>query len=231
MDLALLEELQRAKAEKRQVVLATNLTNGHSKLMYPFEIKEENNIINAARSALQMDRPQEVETDEGPVFLNIFNPPLRLFVVGAVHIAQKLVPMAAAAGYDVTVIDPRRSFASDLRFPDVALDTRWPDEALSDLAPDRRSALVTLTHDAKLDDPALQAALRTDMFYIGALGSTRTRAKREDRLTEAGFSKTDMDRIHGPVGLDIGARNPAEIAISIMAELTLILRKGARHDL
>jgi len=222
-----LEELQQARATKRQVVLATNLTNGISKILYPFENEEENIVIDAARKALRFDKPAEIETEDGPVFLNIFNPPLRLFVIGAVHIAQKLTPMATLAGYDVTVIDPRRSFGSNFRFPDVTLDNRWPDEALQDLDPDRRSAIVTLTHDAKLDDPALEAALRSDMFYIGALGSTRTNAKRHQRLTAKGFTAQDLQRINGPVGLDIGAQSPAEIAISIMAELTNILRKGA----
>ncbi len=224
MNIDILTELTRAKADKRQVVLATNLTNGSSKILYPFENKENSSLLEEARKALNTDKPREVESENGPVFLNIFNPPLRLFIVGAVHIAQKLAPMAAAAAYDVTVIDPRRSFGSDFRFPDIKLDDRWPDEALPDLAPDRRSAIVTLTHDAKLDDPALEAALKTDVFYIGALGSTRTKAKRYQRLTEKGFDDADMRKIHGPVGLDIGAQSPAEIAISIMAEMTATLR-------
>lgn len=224
MNIDILTELTRAKTDKRQVVLATNLINGSSKLLYPFENKEDSSLLEEARKALNTDKPREVESENGPVFLNIFNPPLRLFIVGAVHIAQKLAPMAAAAAYDVTVIDPRRSFGSDFRFPDIKLDDRWPDEALPDLAPDRRSAIVTLTHDAKLDDPALEAALKTDVFYIGALGSTRTKAKRHQRLTEKGFDDADMQKIHGPVGLDIGAQSPAEIAISIMAEITATLR-------
>lgn len=224
MDIDLLKELQQARAEKRQVVLATNLSNNISYLLYPFDTDEENDILNEARLALSRDKPKEIETKDGPVFLNIFNPPLRLFIVGAVHIAQKLAPMASAAGYDVTVIDPRRSFGSDFRFPEIKLDDRWPDDALQDLAPDRRSAIVTLTHDAKLDDPALQVALRTDVFYIGALGSNRTKAKRHERLVREGFTGEEISRIHGPIGLDIGAQSPAEIAISIMAELTARLR-------
>ncbi|MEP3245447.1 MAG: XdhC family protein [Sneathiella sp.] len=224
MKIDILTELTQAKADKRQVVLATNLINGSSKLLYPFENKENALILEEARKALNTDKPREVESEDGPVFLNIFNPPLRLFIVGAVHIAQKLAPMAAAAAYDVTVIDPRRSFGSGFRFPGIKLDDRWPDEALPDLAPDRRSAIVTLTHDAKLDDPALEAALKTDVFYIGALGSTRTKAKRHERLVEKGFVDQDIRQIHGPVGLDIGAQSPAEIAISIMAEMTATLR-------
>ncbi|MEX0583983.1 MAG: XdhC family protein, partial [Sneathiella sp.] len=159
MKTALLEELQIARTEKRHVVLATNLTSGTQKLLYPFDNEENSEILTAARNALTGDKPATIETDDGSVFLNIFNPPLRLFVVGAVHIAQMLVPMAAAADYDVTVIDPRRSFSSDFRFPNVTLENRWPDEAFADFHVDRRSAIVTLTHDAKLDDPALQYAL------------------------------------------------------------------------
>ncbi len=224
---AVLEELQMARAEKRQVVLVTNLGNGDQELIYPFEMDKESDLYDAARAALRHDKPAVVDLPEGSVFLNIFNPPLRLFIIGAVHIAQSLAPMAASAEYEVTVIDPRRSFGSTFRFPNVHLDNRWPDEALADLKPDRRSAIVTLTHDAKLDDPALQHALRSDAFYIGALGSGRTHAKRQQRLLKAGFTEADFARIHGPIGLDIGAKSPAEIAISIMAEITAVLRGKA----
>ncbi|MFT6557541.1 XdhC family protein [Sneathiella sp.] len=224
MDITLLQDLQQARQKKQQVVLATTLSTGKSQLLHPFDTAENSVLLTEARTALRNDKPREVETEDGPVFLNIFNPPLRLFIVGAVHIAQKLAPMAAAAAYDVTVIDPRRSFGSDFRFPEIKLDDRWPDEALAELRPDRRSAIVTLTHDAKLDDPALESALSSDVFYIGALGSTRTNAKRQERLTKKGFTDDHLARIHGPVGLDIGAQSPAEIAISIMAEMTACLR-------
>tara|TARA_R100000005_G_scaffold33903_1_gene15512 strand:+ start:50304 stop:50993 length:690 start_codon:yes stop_codon:yes gene_type:complete len=227
MKTALLKELQQAREQKRQLVLATNLTTGFQKILYRFEIKDTSDLYEAARTALRTDKPATIELEEGPVFLNIFNPPLRLFIVGAVHIAQALVPMAANADYEVTVIDPRRSFGSAFRFPNVSLDNRWPDEAMADLQPDRRSAIVTLTHDAKLDDPALQHALRSHAFYIGALGSGRTHAKRQQRLLSAGFTDEDFARIHGPIGLDIGAKSPAEIAISIMAEITAVLRGKA----
>ncbi|TNE33398.1 MAG: xanthine dehydrogenase [Alphaproteobacteria bacterium] len=227
MDTSLLTELQQARQDKRQVVLAVNLKTGAERLLYPFETRETSDLLEAARAALNNDKPAEIETAEGSVFLNIFNPKLRLFIVGAVHIAQCLVPIAAGADYDVTVIDPRRSFGSDFRFPDVTLDNRWPDEALAELNPDRRTAIVTLTHDAKLDDPALRHALKSDAFYIGALGSNRTHTKRHDRLIEAGFTEADFSRIHGPIGLDIGAKSPAEIAISIMAEITAVLRQKA----
>jgi len=224
MDNSILQKLQTARNDKRQVVLATNLTTGKSELLFPFETSEVTELLDEARMALRFDKPHEAKIEDSVYFLNIFNPPLRLFIVGAVHIAQKLAPMAAATGYEVVVIDPRRSFGSEMRFPNVALDGRWPDEALSEFAPDRRSAIVTLTHDAKLDDPALEAALQSDVFYIGALGSTRTNAKRHQRLTNKGFSEIDIARINGPIGLNIGAQSPAEIAVSIMAELTACLR-------
>ncbi|OUR77285.1 hypothetical protein A9Q83_11295 [Alphaproteobacteria bacterium 46_93_T64] len=224
MDNKQLQELQNARKEKKQVVLATNLSSGVSELLYPFETDEITPLLEEARLALRFDKPHETEVVNEKIFLNIFNPPLRLFIVGAVHIAQKLAPMAAATGYEVVVIDPRRSFGSEMRFPNVALDDRWPDEALEDLSPDRRSALVTLTHDAKLDDPALESALNSDVFYIGALGSNRTNDKRHQRLISKGFSEAAIKRINGPIGLDIGAQSPAEIAVSIMGELTACLR-------
>ncbi len=164
--------------------------------------------------------------DDGETFVAIHNPPLRLIVVGAVHIAQALVPMARIAGYDPIIIDPRAAFASDSRFPGETLLEDWPDDAVRALGFDARTALVLLTHDPKLDDPALTEGLRSDVFYIGALGSTRTHAKRLERMRAAGFTKTDLARIHGPVGLDIGAAGPAEIAVSILAQMTQVLRRG-----
>lgn len=160
------------------------------------------------------------------VFVGVHNPPLRLVVVGAVHIAQALLPMARIAGYDPAVIDPRETFASPARFPDTKLLHDWPDEAVEALGLDTRTALVLLTHDPKLDDPALEKALRSGCFYIGALGSTRTHANRVTRLTEAGFTKDEIARIHAPIGLDIGAAGPAEIAVSVIAEMTQVLRMG-----
>jgi len=161
---------------------------------------------------------------DGDWFVNIHNPPLRLIVVGAVHIAQPLLVMANMAGYDTVLVDPRDAFASQARFPGQKLEQDWPDEALVAQELDARVAVVTLTHDPKLDDPAIQIALKSDIFYLGCLGSTRTHAKRVDRLEKAGFSAAQIGRIHGPVGLDIGARTPGEIAISIMAEITARLR-------
>lgn len=164
-------------------------------------------------------------TDDGE-FIAIFNPPLRLLVVGAVHIAQALLPMARLAGYDPVLIDPREAFASTERFPGEAINHDWPDDALSSLKPDARTAVVTLTHDSKLDDPAIMAALKSEAFYLGCLGSTRTHAKRLERLRAQGLADQQLARIHAPVGLDIGARTPAEIAVSVLAQVTQVLRKG-----
>ena len=159
-------------------------------------------------------------------FVHPHNPPLRLIVVGAVHIAQALVPMAQTTGFAVTVVDPRRAWATADRFPGITLIQEWPDEAMVALAPDSRTAVVTLTHDPKLDDPALDVALKSDAFYIGALGSRRTHAKRVARLTELGHAEAAIARIHAPVGLNIGAVTAPEIALSILAEI-VAARRGA----
>ncbi len=225
MDAEILQQLVRARAEKRAVVLATRLTDGIQKLVYPPDKQEKNWLTEAVSQVLSSDRGAIFQGPDGEWFLNPFNPPLRLILVGAVHIAQPLSQMGRLAGYDVTVVDPRTSFASPERFPDMRLLTAWPDEAMATLAPDARTAVVTLTHDPKLDDPALEAALRSPAFYIGALGSRKTHASRIARLTDAGFTEHEIARIHGPVGLAIGARSPAEIAISIMAEITETLCK------
>ena len=163
---------------------------------------------------------------DGRRFVALYAPPLRLAVVGGVHVAQALVPMARIAGYAVTMIDPREAFASAARFPETSLVHDWPGEAMAAFAPDARSAVVLLTHDPKLDDPALRVALDSPAFYVGALGSTRTHAKRVARLTEAGASAAALDRLDAPIGLDIGARTPAEIAVAILAAMTRALRRG-----
>ncbi|MHC9234027.1 XdhC family protein [Pseudooceanicola sp. 502str34] len=164
--------------------------------------------------------------EEDGRFVAIHNPPLRLIVVGAVHIAQALVPMARIAGFDPVLVDPRPAFAAAARFPGEDIREDWPDEAVADLGLDQRTALVLLTHDPKIDDPALEAALAAEVYYIGALGSKRTHAKRVERLTERGFTEGQIARIHGPIGLDIGAAGPAEIAVSILSEMIAVLRKG-----
>lgn len=163
---------------------------------------------------------------EGAEFVAIHNPPLRMIVVGAVHIAQPLVAMARLAGFDPMLIDPRETFGAQTRFPGEVISHDWPDEAMAMQGIDARTAIVTLTHDPKIDDPAIITALRSDAFYLGSLGSTRTHAKRVERLTQQGFSEAEIARIHAPVGLDIGGRSPAEIAVSIMAEIVRVLRKG-----
>ena len=160
-------------------------------------------------------------------FINIHNPPLRLVIIGAVHIAQSVIPIAQALGYDVTVIDPRGAFATGARFPGIALHAEWPDEILPKIGLDARTALIALTHDPKIDDPALQAALSSEVFYIGALGSKKTQGARAGRLKEAGFSDEALARIHGPIGLNIGAKGAPEIAVSIMGEVTRALRLGS----
>ena len=164
--------------------------------------------------------------EEDGWFIGLHNPPLRLVVVGAVHIAQPLVQMARLTGYDPVLIDPRAAFGSAARFPGERILEDWPDEAMAALDPDSRTAVVTLTHDPKLDDPAILATLGTEAFYLGCLGSTRTHAKRLDRLRAAGVAEPDIARIHAPVGLDIGAKTPAEIAVSVMAQITQVLRRG-----
>lgn len=219
-----LAALLRARDEKRAVVLATRLRDGIEKLIYPSEKIEETWLIEPISQVVKSDKSRTIEGPDGEWFLNVFNPPLRLILVGAVHIAQPLARMAGDLGYDVAVIDPREAFASEERFPGVRLVRSWPDEAMAELAPDARTAVVTLTHDPKLDDPALQVALKAPCFYIGSLGSKKTHAARLERLTAAGFDEAALARIHGPVGLAIGARSPAEIAVSILAEMTARLR-------
>ena len=171
-------------------------------------------------------RADKSGVDESGWFIAVHNPPLRMILVGAVHISQALLPMARACGYDPTLIDPRGAFGAQARFPGEVISDDWPDAAMLALHPDARTAVITLTHDPKLDDPALLAALASPAFYIGCLGSTRTHAKRLDRLRSAGVSDAQIARLHAPVGLDIGAKSPAEIAVSIMAQITQTLRRG-----
>ncbi|MBT3990677.1 MAG: XdhC family protein [Rhodospirillaceae bacterium] len=183
------------------------------------DLKLSAEMLDNARSALRDDRSKLFTEGDDNLFVQVFNPPLRCAIIGAVHISQALVPMAQIAGFDVTVIDPRGAWATEARFPDVKMSDEWPDDALNAFKPDTRTAVVTLTHDPKLDDPALEVALKSDAFYIGSLGSRRTHAARLERLGEAGFGDDDFARIHAPVGLDLGATSPAEIAVTILAEM------------
>lgn len=208
MPVALLRDIVALRDSKTPVAYVADLRSGARELAAAESFPEK----------FRADRSGTVE--DGQTFLRIYNPPLRMIVIGAVHIAQHLLPMARACGYDPVVIDPRGAFGAVARFPGETIIEDWPDEAMAALAPDARTAVVTLTHDPKLDDPAIRAALDSAAFYIGCLGSTRTHAKRVARLGG------DLSRIHAPVGLDIGAKTPAEIAVSIMAQITEVLRRA-----
>jgi len=213
-----------ARTAGRAIVLATRLADGFQ-LILP-ESDAQQAVLDAAAIALSRDESTAVELGGQAWFMQVYAPPYRLIVVGAVHIAQALVPLAAALGYAVTVVDPRRSFNSPERFPGVVRSGAWPDEAMDELKPDARTAVVTLTHDPKLDDPALDRALRSPAFFIGSLGSRRTHAQRLERLGALGHSPASLARVRGPVGLAIGAVSAAEIALSIVAEVVAV-RRGA----
>ena len=189
------------------------------------ELALSEEMLGNVRQAVRDDRSKIYKVDNQSFFAQVFNKPLRMLIVGAVHISQALAPMAEAAGFSVTIIDPRGSFATDTRFPNINLVDEWPDDAMKVLEPDARTAVVTLTHDPKLDDPALEIALKSNAFYIGSLGSRRTHASRLERLTELGFGQEDFARIKGPIGLDIGATSPAEIAVSVLAQII-----ASKHD-
>jgi xanthine dehydrogenase accessory factor len=215
--------LQAARAERRAVVLATRLSDAAEALVYRDKaegaLAADVAIVAAARRAMEIGRSETADVGGAKIFLNVYVPPARLIVVGAVHIAQSLAPMATMLDFDVTVVDPRGAWATTNRFPGVKVVQEWADEAFDKMGLDVSTAVVTLTHDPKLDDPALEAALRSDVFYVGALGSKRTHAKRKDRLREAGITDEQFARIHGPVGLNIGAKSPAEIAVSILGQI------------
>lgn len=229
-----LTRLVGALEARRAVVLATRIPAGEQALLFPLEpdvgVPHDAWPVAAAREALRADQSVLVSDASGDVFLRVYNPPSRIIVVGAVHIAAPLAQMATAAGFTVQIVDPRSAFATEVRFPGSQLVRAWPGRAFAQLHPDQRTAVVALTHDAKLDEPALMAALATPAFYIGALGSRRTHAKRLARLREQGVGERDLDRIHAPIGLDIGARTPAEIAVAILAEVVAALR-GAEKEL
>jgi len=208
---------------RRQVALITNLATGAQSLVHSGD-EVEKELAPALGDAFRYDKSVALAGDEGEVFINVFNPTTRLIIVGAVHIAQQLVPMARALGHDVVIVDPRTAFATEERFGEAEISRHWPDEALPRIGVDSRTALIALTHDPKIDDPALIHALSSDAFYVGALGSRKTHAKRVERLLKAGVASADIERIHAPIGLDIGAQGAAEIALSIMAEITAVQR-------
>lgn len=232
MKAAILEKLQAARTARVPVALVTDLDSGAQALLESGEVLGDvelaDDALAAAVKLIERDASGQIEVEGRRIFVHVHNPPARLIVVGAVHIAQALVPMAALMGYAVTVVDPRRAFATDARFPTVTLSDDWPDEAMEKLAPDARTAVVTLTHDPKLDDPALTVALRSPAFYVGCLGSKRTHAKRVERLKAQGLTDDEIGRIHGPVGLSINAISPAEIAVSILGQITQVRRKDAK---
>lgn len=229
MKAATLKALLKARADKAGTALVTDLSSGAQTLIVDGvasgDIEAGAALMRFVEDALAADKGMTIDLSEARYFIQIFNPPPRLIIVGAVHIGQVFAPMAALAGYEVIVVDPRGAFATEARFPGVTLNSEWPDDALEALDIDKRTAIVTLTHDPKLDDPALKVALSKEPFYIGSLGSRKTHAKRVERLTAAGFPTQAIERIHAPVGLDIGAVSPAEIAISILGQMTEALHR------
>jgi xanthine dehydrogenase accessory factor len=226
MNAEIFAEIMNARAQRKPVALVTALEGGQQRVVARDHAADDI-LAQVLDEAFRFDRSGVHKIPEGEFFVHIYNPPLRLVIIGAVHIAQAVIPIAKAAGYDIVVVDPRGAFATGERFPDIALHAEWPDEILPNLGLDQRSALFALTHDPKIDDPALHLALKSKVFYVGALGSKKTQWTRRQRLTDAGFSEKDIARIHGPIGIDIGAQGAPEIAISIMAELTRVLRLGS----
>lgn len=225
MKRSLLDQLLVAQAGRRAVALVTELASGEQRLVLR-ETSASDPLAAVLDQAFRFDQSGVHRIEDKEYFVQIHNPALRLIIIGAVHIAQAVIPIARGTGYAVTVIDPRGAFATGARFPDIELHPEWPDEILPKIGLDARTAMIALTHDPKIDDPALTAALRSNVFYTGALGSGRTQASRRERLTNLGFSAANLARIHGPIGLDIGAKGAPEIAISIMAEMTRVLRLG-----
>ncbi|MET0313328.1 MAG: XdhC family protein [Hansschlegelia sp.] len=224
MRLDLLAELNAARAKRRAACVVTELASGEQRLV--LEPKPSDRFAAEIRAAFASGKSRTAQGADGnAVFLNVHVPSPRLVVLGAVHVSQTLAPMAAALGYAVTVLDPRSAFAAPERFPGVELIAEWPDVALPRLGLDAFTAFAALTHDPKIDDPGLTAALAAGCFYVGALGSRKTHAARIDRLAAAGVDAADLGRIRAPIGLPIGAASPAEIAVSIIAEITAALRK------
>ncbi len=224
MKLDILQALNAERAARRAVIVITDVESGAQRLVKAAEIAADP-LHDTLEKRLRMGKSGMEDTAQGRVFLTVHVPSPKLVITGAVHISQALAPIAQILGYDVTIVDPRTAFASSERFPDVTVIAEWPDVALPPLNVDRYTAFVACTHDPKIDDPALLHALQRDCFYIGALGSRKTHGKRNERLKAAGVSDADFARIHAPIGLDIGAISPAEIAVSIMGEIVQSLRQ------
>ena len=223
MRLDILKSLNTERAARRAAVVITDVATGAQRFVAGTDVGADP-LREILQERLRTGKSGMVETAQRRVFLTVHVPPPRLVLTGAVHISQALAPVARLLGYDVTIVDPRTAFASPERFPDVKLIPLWPDEALPPLGVDRYTAFAALTHDPKIDDPALLHALSRDCFYIGALGSKKTHARRMERLTAQGVAETALTRIHAPIGLAIGAVSPPEIAVAIMAEITAALR-------
>lgn len=224
MKLDILATLNAEREARRAVILVTDVASGKSRLVKAADVP--NDPLRAALAErLRTGKSGIVDTPEGHAFFTVYVPAPQLVITGAVHISQALAPIGKLLGYDVTIVDPRTAFASPERFPDVKVIAAWPEEALPPLNVDRYTAFVALTHDPKIDDPALTHALKRDCFYIGALGSRKTHARRIERLKQQGLTDADLSRIHAPIGLDIGAVSPAEIAVAIMAQITERLRE------
>lgn len=224
MRLDLLETLHAERAARRAVILVTELAGGAQRIVRPADAADDP-LAAALKAAFRTGKSTLAGEGDGRAFLTVQVPPPRLVVIGAVHISQALAPMAKLTDFDLLIVDPRTAFATPERFPDVRLLARWPEEVMDDLALDPFTALVALTHDPKIDEPALEAGLKAGCFYVGALGSRRTHAKRLERLAARGLTPAQTDLIHAPIGLDIGAVSPAEIAVAILGQVIAALRK------
>ena len=227
MRLDILQSLNAERAARRAAIVVTDIASGAQRFVPKADVAADP-LRETLEAALRSGKSGMAETPQGRVFLTVHVPPARLVAIGAVHISQALAPMAKLLGYDVVIIDPRTAFATHERFPDVKLIAEWPDAALPALAIDAYTAFVALTHDPKIDDPALIHALARDCFYVGALGSRKTHARRVERLKQQGLSEAVIGRIHAPIGLPIGAVSPPEIALAIMGEITTALRLPAK---
>ncbi len=223
MNLETLAQVNVERAARRPVFVITNVSNGEQRLVKAAELAADP-LRDELGRRLRMGNSAMIDADGEKLFINVYAPTAKLVIIGAVHISQALAPLARSLGYNVTVVDPRTAFATPERFPDVPLIAEWPDEALPRLNVDHYTALVAVTHDPKIDDPALLHAFERDCFYIGALGSRKTHARRVDRLKALGIADAAIASIHAPIGLPIGAMSPGEVAVAIMAEITAQLR-------
>lgn len=219
------QQLIDAREAHDPVVLAIGLRAAEHGVLHPGEVESAHVAAHAVSDVLRSDLATVIETSAGRVFLRPHNPPIRIVIVGAVHLAQAIIPFAKASGFRTVVVDPRDLFSSFERFPEVPIVRAWPRQALRELEPDHRTAVLVLSHDSKLDEPALMEALASDAFYVGALGSRRTHAARLERLRAEGVADAQLARIHAPIGLDIGARTPTEVALAIIADVVATLRR------